>query len=622
MDTISSTTRAPAVPISRGASAPPDLADVTLDGGFLGEWQLRNTQATIPHVLEHLESSGVLDNFRRLIGESTAAYRGQVFADSDLYKTLEALGWEAVAGRASHAAFTQEALRLISAVQTPDGYVNSCFQGPRSGERFSDLREGHELYCLGHLIQAAIAWHHAGEDALLQIALGYVDLVHTEFGQGGRDDVCGHPEIETALVELARVTKDARHRNLAMRFVDNRGHDTLGPGYFGGHYYQDLVPVRDSHAAVGHAVRQLYLVTGAADIAADTHDPQLDRALDRIWADIHTSKLYVTGGLGSRHRGESFGDAYELPADRAYSETCAAIANFHWNWRMLLSRGDACYADEMERGLYNAIAAATAHDGRAFFYSNPLHLRTGHMSEVDAPSRRQSWYACACCPPNLARLLASITGYLMSTTDEATYVHLYTPGRYRVGPDEWLTISTSYPWEETISLTWSRPSQRTLKVRIPRWARAAALTADDAWLQCPAGSYADIPAGTTHATLTIPLQPQFVAAHPRVDAARASVAVRRGPVIYCLEAASLPSGVVLEDLWLAESASIDEAGWHEALNAPALRVGPFLRHRPPQGLYSCPTSTPPEPIGALELIPYSRWANRESGAMRVWLPTR
>lgn len=619
---MTTTARTPVSPAPFTHTSPRDAATCVLGGGMLGQWVETNTQATIPHVLDHLEKSGVMDNFRRLIGRSDASFRGPVFADSDLFKALEALGWEAVAGRRDHDAFVAEAINLLSTVQADDGYLNTSFQGPRLGERFSDMQESHELYCLGHLIQAAVAWHHAGDDALLAIALRYVDLVHATFGPGARDEVCGHPEIETALVELARVTGDQRHRALALRMVDLRGHDTVGPGYFGGNYYQDLVPVREAVQAEGHAVRQLYLLAGVTDLATDLPETGFDDALDRLWSDVHDRKVYVTGGLGSRHRGESFGDPYELPADRAYSETCAAIANFQWNWRMLLLRGGARYADEMERGLYNAIAVSTAVDGRSFFYSNPLQLRTDHTHEVDAPSRRLGWYECACCPPNIARLLASLTAYVSSEDDDAVYLHLYGDGVLDVDGEP-ARVSTAYPWEPTIDIAFAAASRKALRLRIPGWSVGATLSVDGTEVDCMPGSYAEVPAGSRHAVLNLPLEPRLLRAHPRVDAVRGTVAVQRGPVVFCLETASLPHAVTLEDVALGADARAVDGAWNVDLGVPTVTVGPVEVRTVESSLYA-PADDADQATttshAAVEVIPYFRWANRSNGAMRVWLP--
>lgn len=621
MESQTDTIAAPVVPAAPALRRPFDLRSVRLGDDLLGDWQRLNREATIPHCIERMETTGVLDNFRRLTGESDAPLRGPLFADSDLFKTLEAIGWEAVRGNTSEFdAFVDDSVRLIGAVQEPDGYVNTYFQGPHAGDRFTDLPQGHELYCLGHLVQAAIAWAHAGRTDLLDIALRYVELVHTTFGVGARDDIDGHPEIETALVELSRLTGDDRHRELARRMVELRGYRTIGEGQFGGAYYQDLVPVREAREVTGHAVRQLYLLAGVTDLQLDDPDSGYAETLDALWRSEHEHKLYITGGVGSRHRGEAFGDPYELPADRAYSETCAAIANLHWNWRMLLLHGDSRYADEMERGLYNAIAVSTAVNGKSFFYSNPLQLRTGHDHEEDAPSSRLDWYECACCPPNLARLLASIGGYLVTRSNDAVQFQLYADGEYDLGGVH-ATVRTAYPWEGAIRIELSAPSTTAIELRIPAWTAGAALTVDGVVQPAPTPGYATVAPGAQVIELVIPVEAVTQTAHPWIDAVRGSLAVRRGPVYYALEAADLPEDTAVEDVVVPARPRLEEAGWDAGLGAPVLRLPEAVRRAPAVELYPARTTATRAELGPVTLIPYFRWANRTQGAMRVWLPT-
>jgi DUF1680 family protein len=392
----------PATPTASAAAVlrPLGFDAVALDErGLLGTWQVLNRSATIDHCIAKLEPSGNLDNFRRLVGSSTADFRGLWFADSDVYKVLEAIGWETGrAGDAGWGAFVDDTVELLRSAQEPHGYLNSWIQGVHPERRWVTLEHSHELYCLGHLVQAAVAMSRAaGRDDLLTVARDFADLVVREFGDGGGEAIDGHPEAETALVELFRLTGERAYLALATRMVELRGRGLLGHGHFGPQYLQDHAPVRAATEATGHAVRQLYLVAGVTDVYLETGDDTLLAAMQELWRSVYEQKTYVTGAHGSRHRDEAFGDPYELPPDRAYAETCAAVASFMWNWRLLLATGHGRYADEMERVLHNAIAASTAIDGRHFFYSNPLHLRAGHDgSNEDAPSERLSWYACSC----------------------------------------------------------------------------------------------------------------------------------------------------------------------------------------------------------------------------------
>jgi uncharacterized protein len=528
--------------------------------GQLGAWQELNREATIPHCIANVHSSGVLDNLRRIVGRSDAPFRGFWFADTDLYKTLEAIGWDRARPDGSdHGAFLDEAIELLESCQEDDGCLDSWIQVDRPDERWQDLTEAHEMYCAGHLIQAAVAVARGtGRDDLLRIARRCADLLVRQFGDGGVEGYDGHPEIETALVELHRETGEESYLRLAARFLDLRGKGLLGEGRFGRSYFQDHVPVRQATEVTGHSVRQLYLLAGVVDVYLHTGDADLLAAAERLWEDAFERKTYVTGAHGSRHRDEAYGDPYELPPDRAYAETCAAIASLHFNWRMLLATGAGRYAEEVERALYNAIACSTALDGR-HFYSNPLQLRAGHDgSREDAPSERLSWYACACCPPNLARLVASLHHYVATCNDRGVRVHLPTAARLMVPvpgarDDATVAITTDYPWDRRIVVDVDSPdAEWELSLRIPAWCEEPSLTvAGEPAPVAAQDGYARIARrwnGRTRIELNLPMPVRAVAAHPRVDAVRGSVALARGPLVYCLEQQDQAPGVHVDDV--------------------------------------------------------------------------
>ena len=372
---------APAVPRATGHARlrPLPLDVVRLDpAGQLGGWQDLNRAVTLPHCIAHVEERGNLDNLRRLVGRADGDFRGLVFADSDVYKTLEAAGWELHRGaQPALEEFVDTTTRLLADAQDADGYLNSWYQADHPDRKLTEFHWGHEMYCAGHLVQAAVAVARStGREDLLAVATRFADLLVQRFGAGAQDAVDGHPEIETALVELYRLTGEAAYLRQAERFIELRGRGLLGDDRFGANYFQDHAPVREATEATGHAVRQLYLAAGVTDVYLEQGDATLLTAMERLWDDMYSRKTYVTGAHGSRHRDEAFGDPYELPPDRAYAETCAAIASFQWNWRMLLATGRGRYADEMERVLYNAIASGTSLAGDRFFYSNPLQLRS------------------------------------------------------------------------------------------------------------------------------------------------------------------------------------------------------------------------------------------------------
>jgi DUF1680 family protein len=625
-------------PTALAALWPMRLDEVRLDPrGLLGSWQARNAAATLPHCIAQLESSGNLANLRRVVEPSGTAYAGMWFADSDVYKTLEAAAWELARTPESPelTKFIDSATALLAGAQDPDGYLNSYFQADNRDRQWRELRSSHELYCAGHLIQAAVAAARAGVgDQLVTVARRFADLLVARFGPDLEAAVCGHPEIETALVELYRVTGHRPYLELAARFVDLRGHGLLGDDKMGRQYYQDHRPVRVASEATGHVVRQLYLLAGTVDVAVETGDVELLAAAVRQWESAFGTKTYLTGAQGSRHRDEAFGDPYELPADRGYGETCAAIASFQWNWRMLLATGGRRYADEMERVLYNAIAGSTALDGEHFFYSNPLQLRSGHDgSNEDAPSRRLPWYSCACCPPNLARLMASLHSYLATTDETGLQLHLYSPGTISTTVDGHraeVTVRGDYPWHGRIELEVrsDSPGPWTLALRIPAWCQDFRLWVAGQEVEGAASDgYLRLRRDWSHSTVVLELAmpARLVAAHPHVDAVRGCLAVVCGPLVYCLEQADLPPGVALEDVSLDRSVRPERAGHDgpELAGAVVIAASGLVRPAGSGALYREATDAEVEDRGtAIELtaVPYFLWGNRTAGPMRVWIP--
>jgi uncharacterized protein len=615
-------------------------ARARLVDGFLADRQRVNRQHTIPHGFEQLRHAGTLDNLRLAAG-ADGRYRAHAdssgatfpFLDSDVYKWLEAVGWEL--GRAADpalAAAADEAIGLVAAAQRPDGYLNSYVEVVGGGTPHADLAWGHEFYCVGHLIQAAVAWRRAlGDDRLLAVAVRAADRIDREFGPGGREGVDGHPGIEMALVELTRETGDGRYLALAARMLDLRGRGLLGEGRFGAAYWQDHQPVRDAATVAGHAVRQLYLDCGAVDVAVELGNQELLDAVRRRWHDLVQTRTYLTGGMGSRHRDESFGDPFELPPDRAYAETCASIAGVMLGWRLLLATGEACFADAIERALYNGVLSGVSLSGTRFFYVNPLQRRTDRAYEPPGHGERAPWYPCACCPPNLMRTLSSLEQYLATSDDAGVQLHQYAGADLQAqvaGGTVRLAVRTSYPWHGRVTVQVVQAPDRpwTLSLRVPQWCRSAVLTGPEA-LTGPDGSrprataagWAELSrpwrAGDT-AVLDLELPVRVTEPDPRVDAVRGCVAVERGPLVYCLESADLPSGVRLEDLrWDAarEPAAVPRPDLGEAVVGITV---PVVR-RPPGDAATAGAGADGLTAGA---VPYFAWANRGAEAMRVWIP--
>jgi len=613
-------------PSALAALRPLPFTAVRLDpAGLLGGWQERNASATLPHCIDQLTAYGNIANLRRVTGDSDEKFAGMWFADTDVYKTLEAIAWETGRTGSAHEFFVDTAA-LVEKAQDADGYLNSYYQVDHRDEQWSDLGFSHEMYSAGHLIQAAVAAARAaGAPQLVTVARRFADLLVRRFGPDGDEVIDGHPEVETALVELYRLTGHRPYLDLAQRFLDLRGYGRLGEGRFGPRYWQDHKPLLEADEATGHAVRQVYLLAGAVDVAVETHSAQLLAAAERLWDSALATKTYLTGGQGSRHKDEGFGDPYELPPDRAYAETCAAIGGFQLAWRLLLATGKARYADEMERLLYNGIAGSTALDGRSFFYSNPLQLRTGHDgSHEDTPSQRLTWYSCACCPPNLARLMASLHGYAATGDSSSLQLHLYAAGVYSSGAHV-IDVRTAYPWDERIDIrvTAAGDGPWTLALRVPAWCRDARPAVNGSVVRdAPQDGYLRITrtwkAGDT-VSLVLAMPPRALAAHPRVDAVRGSAALARGPVIYCLEHSDLPAGLPFEDLELDASAPLSAV---EHSLAP-VAVLATLRVRPdiPDTLYRpLAFDGPGTTAVTVPAIPYFLWANRAAGPMRVWIP--
>ena len=627
-----------------GVLRPLDLRGVRVTDGFWADRLQVNRERTLPHGAEQLETSGAIGNLRRAgaaHGIPVGGYRGGIddagvvfpFLDSDVYKWLEGVGWEL--GRAPDAALraiADEVVGVVQQAQAEDGYLGShvTLMGLHP---FHDLAWGHELYCIGHLAQAAVAWSRAlGDDRLLHVVDRAVARIDAELGPGRRDGIDGHPEIEMALVELYRLTGQERYLATARRQVELRGHGHLGRGRFGAAYWQDVEPVRSARTVSGHAVRQLYLDAGAVDLAVETGDRELLGAVVTRWDEMRARRTYLTGALGSRHAGEAFGDAWELPPDRAYAETCAAIGSVMLAWRLLLATGEERFADAIERALFNAVLPGISPDGTAFFYVNPLQVRPGGTGYGGGEVRgRRPWYACACCPPNLMRTFSSLEGLLATTDGAGVRIHQAAaatvdaqvpprPIRLRQAPDWPAHGRREITVQRTPLAPWA------LSVRVPDWCAEARVAVDGTGLEvAPVHGRLTLerawtPGSQVVVDLAMPVR--LTLPDPRIDAVRGCGAVERGPLVYCLEQVDLPAGVALEDVVLVPGTpAVDRIDRQNGL--PVIGADGIVRARPLAGWPYAAGDTPPaetdHPI-RLRFVPYLAWANREPGAMRVWVP--
>jgi len=629
-------TAAPVVP-STSRLSPLGIGEVTITGGPWAASQARNGAATLPHIGHWLEKAGWLANFDRVAaGGPVEGRTGREFSDSEVYKYLEGLAWEhARTGDPAVDARIREVTARIVKAQDADGYVSTAFGHAGQAPRYSDLEWGHELYCMGHLMQAAVARVRSGvRDELVEMAMRAADHVCAEFGPLGRDGICGHAEIEVALAELGRALDEPRYLEQARLFVERHGRGTLREIEWGRAYFQDDVPVREADAFRGHAVRAGYLAAAAVDVAVEVSDDELLGAVRRQWDRTLARRTYITGGWGSRHQDEAFGDDFVLPADRAYSETCAGVASIMVAWRLLLADGGPREADHIERALYNVVATSVADDGRGFFYTNTLHQRSpGEASDPETinpramSSARAPWFEVSCCPPNLARTLASLAAFLATKDERGVQVHQYAPARIATtlsdGEPMELEVLTDYPRSGEVRVRILRAPSRpaTLTLRVPGWAHGARLVDGSDTREVAPGlvtlERTFLPG--SEVVLDLPMAPRFSEPDPRIDAVRGTVAVERGPLVYCAESLDLPEGAHVDDLVVDTTGGLSEGDDGEVLATGVLRH-PADRSWP----YASVAPHGPGPVGeplTVRLHPYHQWGERGLTTMRVWLPT-
>ncbi len=604
------------------------ISAVRLNGGFWGPRAQALRDVTLISQYQQMEETGRIDNLRRAAGERDIPFRGYYFNDSDVYKWLEAAAWTLAYGSFPDLVkLTDQLITIIERAQQPDGYLNSYFMFDKAKGRWANLANLHELYCAGHLIQAAIAHRRAtSDDRLFKVAIKLADHICSIFGpeeDGKSLGTSGHPEIEMALVELARETGDDKYLDQAEFFFDIRGHGALG----GSEYLLDHMPFRHLECMAGHAVRALYLACGAADIYTETGEGDILAALERLRRRMSAKQAYISGGLGAHHQGESFGKDYQLPNQRAYAETCAAIASMMWNWRMLAISGDAKYADELEKALYNGVLVGMGLDGQSYFYQNPL--------ADDGSHRREPWFKCACCPPNLARLMASLSGYFYGISEEGIWVHLYGQGHAKLtlldGRSVELAVNTNYPWDGEVEIGIEGEGEFSLMLRIPGWCEQEVginINGKAIDHSHASGQYIvlkrDWKPGDA-VRLALPMPVRIVESHPYVDENIGKAAIMRGPILYCLEECDHPQ-TDLRDLLLPAAPDLSVQFRPDLLDSVVEirgRVKLSLPGKEWEGyLYRTVHPDRRESGGALvELtaIPYYAWANREAGQMIVWL---
>ncbi len=600
-----------------------------------------NRTVTIPHAFQKCEETGRVDNFAIAGGQKEGEQSGiYPFDDTDIYKTLEGASY-ALMGEPNPEMdkYLDDLIALVAAAQEEDGYIYTARTNKAERmkswfgeERWANLSRSHELYNAGHLYEAATAHYQAtGKRSLLNIALKNAALVNQEFGSGRRQEPPGHQVIEIGLVKLYRVTGDNKYLDLAKFFLDVRGKPLNGRD-LGGEYNQDHAPVTEQDEAVGHAVRASYMYSGMADIAALMGDDDYLEAIDRIWENVVSKKLYLTGGIGADPSGEAFGNNYELPNMSAYNETCAAIGNVYWNHRLFLLHGEAKYIDVLERILYNGLLSGISLDGTRFFYPNALESVGQH--------ERSPWFGCACCPGNITRFIASVPGYIYAHKDGNLYVNLYVANEATVDLKKGsvqITQETRYPWDGVVRIGLTPQTNNNkfaVNLRIPGWAQNKPVPSDlyryldpeeqeitlnvngDPVTFGKEKGYARIDRAWEPGDvieLAIPMPVRRVKAHENVEADRGKVALERGPLVFCVEWPDSPDGHVRNFL-LKDDSPLKTEFRPELLGGLQVIMGTVGAYKVIDEDGSVEKS--PKDFVA---IPYYAWAHRGKGEMAVWL---
>ncbi|WP_449602739.1 glycoside hydrolase family 127 protein [Paenibacillus sp. Marseille-Q9583] len=635
---------------------------VTIQDDFWGRYIRLVQNVVIPYQYEVLndralgaEPSHAIANFEIAAGRKNGEFYGWVFQDSDVAKWLEAVGYSLSITRDPELERqADEVIDLVGEAQQEDGYLNTYFTIKEPGKRWTNLNDCHELYCAGHFIEAAVSYYEAtGKRKLLDIMCRMVDHIDSVFGpeEGKMQGYDGHQEIELALVKLYRLTGEERYLKLSSFFINERGQqpnflkeqwENLGKiNFFTGRkedldlkYYQSHLPVREQKVAVGHAVRAVYMYTAMADLAAITGDESLREACERLWNNITNKQMYITGGIGSTHRGEAFTFDYDLPNDSVYAETCASIGLIFFAQRMLRISPDARYADVMERALYNNVLGSMAQDGKHYFYVNPLEVWPQACScnpeKHHVKSERQGWFGCACCPPNVARLLTSLNQYIYTVHGDTLYTNLYIGSELTTklgGTDVAIQQQSTYPWKGTVSMKINPKEEAEfgIALRIPSWSLGIEIRVNGEALNAAenieqgylvirrmwrAGDIIEV---------NDPMEAHRIYAHPNLRADAQKVTIQRGPLVYCLE--SIDNGEPLSSISLKEDGELTAAFDETLLGGAAVVEADGLcvdQESWSGGLYS--REKAPLQSVKVKAVPYYLWGNRGSGEMKVWIP--
>lgn len=636
-----------------------EMQNVRITSGLLGRIQELIINETIPYQydilndkVEGVPKSNAIANFRIAAGEQKGDFYGMFFQDSDVAKWLEAASYSLILKpNPELERILDELIDLIGRAQEPDGYLNTYFSVSQPDKKWTNLRDMHELYCAGHMMEAAVAYYRAtGKTRLIKIMSRFTDHVLTVLGPepGKKRGYPGHPEIELALVKMYRVTGDEKYLRLSKFFIDQRGTE---PNFFkmeaearsekelnvmgglGYRYWQAHLPVREQTTAEGHAVRAMYLYAGAADIARETQDRELLEVLKKLWDNVTDNRMYITAAIGSQSYGESFSFDYDLPNYTAYAETCASIGLVFFAHRMLQMDPDSKYSDVMERAIYNGILSGISLDGKKFFYVNPLEVAPdvckNRNDHHHVKIQRSGWFACACCPTNVSRFYTSIGDYIYSVSQNGEiYIHLFADSSADIsmnGMNVELDVKTCYPWDGDISITVNPDcsGEFTVAIRVPSWCLDPCISVNGQAVNIndhlrkgyvkirrtwQPGDKIDI---------SYPMKVRLVRANPRIRENAGKVAIQRGPVVYCVEEADNFKG--LHNIVIPHNAVFEEIYDEELLNGVvAVEFKAYcLEDWGHEQCYSFIKNHYKEV--KVRAVPYYTWSNRETGEMMVWL---
>ena len=619
----------------------------TIKDDFFGKYQKLILDGVIPYQRKVLadeipgvEKSGAIANFRAAAGLEEGEFYGWVFQDSDLAKWLEAASYSLMLRPDPELEKDMdELIEIIGKAQQEDGYLDTYFILGNRDKRWTNLQEAHELYCAGHMIEAAVAHYEAtGKTTLLSIMEKNVDCICNTFGKGKKRGFPGHPEIELALIKLYRATGKEKYLELAKYFIDERGTE---PNLYAEEkekrgwvvwnsdaldraYTQNQAPVREQKDATGHAVRAVYLYTGMAGVAKETGDESLVRACETLWESITGKRMYISGGIGSCANGEAFTADYDLPNDMAYSESCASLGLMFFARKMLEIKKDSKYSDVMERALYNCVLSGMSLNGKNFFYVNPLEVNPEYDGKVTNYKHvlpvRPSWYGCACCPPNIARTLASLNRYVFSQEGDTVYSHLFIGGELELeGSAAKINVTTAYPYGNKVTYTFDGGTDISLAVRIPDWSENTSIRLNGREIKPEIKlGYAYIEGGFRSGDsieLELDFTPRKIYANVLLRENQGAVAVQRGPLVYCIEQKDNP--LDLRTVRIKKNAEIKVLPREDILGGIVPLECEGVRLTSSKQLYSYDIRPKAEDI-TLKLIPYNVWCNRGENMMQVW----